>query len=413
MKHLLEAVIGKIRPQRASAESILAKFCKRHSPKFRLASVVDRRQLVEATEKALGREKFELARLVAKQLNLVVVQRAAEIECADSNLLVLAERYAAIPIRSNGIVVAISCSNPDLLPAFCAEAGLKQWEKLPVYLTHWSILSETIASYARRLNAATPQAAPTPSSYSEVGIKLLTFLLAQARKLEAGCLILDLNPARAQFSFAAGSGKQARGEIDSRVVPALKSDLSAALEGNAHDMARAVDWPLHLKLSLSAASPDLFEFSWHEKKEAKSLEVNAADTNSTQAEKKILLVDDNAAFLKVLERFLSRLQIEVIATLSAEEALSVLEQHRAQIAAMVCDVHMPGMNGFDMLKSVRSRVGKDFPIIMLTSDEDVETELRLINAGASVYLAKSEDPRVLCAYLKNFLHNYSATRLAA
>jgi DNA-binding response OmpR family regulator len=62
---------------------------------------------------------------------------------------------------------------------------------------------------------------------------------------------------------------------------------------------------------------------------------------------------------------------------------------------------MPLMNGKDLLERLKgdpklSRI----PVVMLTSDEDVEAEVALIKGGAEAFLAKSKDPRILSAQIR-------------
>ena len=59
------------------------------------------------------------------------------------------------------------------------------------------------------------------------------------------------------------------------------------------------------------------------------------------------------------------------------------------------------MNGKDFLQRVKSDERfSSIPVVMLTSDEDVEAELSLLSSGAAAFLSKSKDPRVLSAQIQ-------------
>lgn len=118
--------------------------------------------------------------------------------------------------------------------------------------------------------------------------------------------------------------------------------------------------------------------------------------------KTLFVVDDNPGFLEVVSRFLARQGFQVRTHRSAEEAWAALEGG-VELDLIVCDVHMPGMNGYDFVRRLRATtVGRGIPIIALTSDDDVETEIRLIRAGVSAFVSKSADPRVLCAHVERW-----------
>jgi DNA-binding NarL/FixJ family response regulator len=69
---------------------------------------------------------------------------------------------------------------------------------------------------------------------------------------------------------------------------------------------------------------------------------------------------------------------------------------------IICDIHMPGMDGLTFLEKLYSR-HKVAPVLVLTSDEDRTLEARLALLGVEAFVRKNEDPRVLLAWCKNLL----------
>lgn len=72
-----------------------------------------------------------------------------------------------------------------------------------------------------------------------------------------------------------------------------------------------------------------------------------------------------------------------------------------QVDLILCDVEMPGMDGFKFLRMMNSREElQDIPVIMLTGREDSETKVRGLEQGASDYVTKPFDPAEMIARVK-------------
>ncbi len=125
----------------------------------------------------------------------------------------------------------------------------------------------------------------------------------------------------------------------------------------------------------------------------------------------VWVVDDNVTFVRVLERFFERHSLSVTHASDGTQALAKLESAMPEL--IVCDVHMPGMNGTDLLKALRSNPRFDeLPIIMLTSDDDIELKIKLLDFGADAYLSKNEDPRLLCVQAHRLISRARRRRAA-
>ena len=92
---------------------------------------------------------------------------------------------------------------------------------------------------------------------------------------------------------------------------------------------------------------------------------------------KIIVVDDEPANLRVLERLFRR-EYEVITAESGEEALCLLDQHDA--ALLITDQRMPGMTGVELLKHTAT-IRPHMVRIILTGYTDVETLVEAINSS--------------------------------
>jgi len=110
---------------------------------------------------------------------------------------------------------------------------------------------------------------------------------------------------------------------------------------------------------------------------------------------KILLVDDRQENLLALTAVLSPLEVELVTASSGEQALRSMLQD--DFAAVLLDVQMPDMDGFETAAYIRSRPrSRTTPIIFVTAfSQDVEHVLRGYEAGAVDYVLKPFDPAVL------------------
>ncbi|MEZ4414995.1 MAG: sigma-54 dependent transcriptional regulator [Gemmatimonadota bacterium] len=103
---------------------------------------------------------------------------------------------------------------------------------------------------------------------------------------------------------------------------------------------------------------------------------------------RILLVDDNADALTVLKTKLEHVGHHVGTAGSAEEALSRIKEFDP--AVVITDLHMPGMNGIQLLERVKADM-TEVDVIVATGHEDMSSAVMAMKAGAFDYLVKPID----------------------
>jgi CheY-like chemotaxis protein len=125
---------------------------------------------------------------------------------------------------------------------------------------------------------------------------------------------------------------------------------------------------------------------------------------------KILMVDDRPENLLALEAILSGLGHELVRANSGKEALKQLLVK--DIALILLDVQMPGMDGFETAAQIKQRERtQHIPIVFLTAiDGEAHQAFRGYAAGAVDYLAKPFDPWVLRAKVGVFIELYERRR---
>jgi PAS domain S-box-containing protein len=124
----------------------------------------------------------------------------------------------------------------------------------------------------------------------------------------------------------------------------------------------------------------------------------------------ILLVDDQAGNLRVLEGLLEDLGQDLVTATSGAEALSRLLDR--DFAVVLLDVRMPGMDGFETAELIRKRRrSRHIPIIFVTAiDDDVEQIAKGYAVGAVDYIMKPLNGDILRSKVRVFVELYHKTR---
>jgi len=105
------------------------------------------------------------------------------------------------------------------------------------------------------------------------------------------------------------------------------------------------------------------------------------------AEVKVLVVDDFQTMREMMKACLRQLGYKDIQTAAnGEEALDLITQNKFDL--ILCDWHMPGKKGIDVLKEVRKNQGATVPFILATSESEQSCVVQAIESGVSNYIIK-------------------------
>lgn len=110
----------------------------------------------------------------------------------------------------------------------------------------------------------------------------------------------------------------------------------------------------------------------------------------------IMVVDDEQAILRMLNRTLEPEGYGVVLADNGSSALALLEEHTPDL--VILDIMMPGLNGFQVLDLIRQR--SNVPIIMLTGRCEVTTLRDALALGADDYVRKPFGTRELLARIR-------------
>lgn len=123
------------------------------------------------------------------------------------------------------------------------------------------------------------------------------------------------------------------------------------------------------------------------------------DAKSVGARNKILVVDDEAQIVEIVERYLSDEGYRVFRAYDGADAVKIFDTEKPDL--IVLDLKMPVMHGLDVFRDIRSR--SSVPIIMLTSRADEVDRVVGLELGADDYITKPFSPREMVARVKTVL----------
>jgi|SRR5688572_13997940 len=116
----------------------------------------------------------------------------------------------------------------------------------------------------------------------------------------------------------------------------------------------------------------------------------------------IAVVDDEESVRKALQRLIRSAGFDVETFSSGADFLTSMQHHEP--ACVVLDLHMPGVNGFDVqdeLNQARVRL----PVVVLTGHDTPNARTRVMSRGAAAYLCKPVDESLLMRAINEALAN--------
>jgi CheY-like chemotaxis protein len=280
---------------------------------------------------------------------------------------------------------------------------MPEFSGIPRYLSSWKLIKEALE------NVDTNQAEYSPLER--------LFDIAQTHNADR----LEICSAKFVYNLQTQDGKKASGNIAPELIEnmlQLAQEKTCATtnifnyqehEYFVQKTGSVTSFVLKSKLDLTPpnlqiehkVSPDTNNIIPISNPSTKTLEVQQKAT--TDKNSHVLLVDDNQSFTKVVSKYLGSLKIKTVVLNNGQEAVDYLDNNKVP-SVIVCDLHMPQKNGFDVVRHIRGsdRLSKT-PIIMLTSDQDIEAEIAFIELGVDAFLKKNQDPRLLTTQIKRLI----------
>ena len=108
--------------------------------------------------------------------------------------------------------------------------------------------------------------------------------------------------------------------------------------------------------------------------------------------KTILVVDDSNTVRRNVSIVLKRVGFEMAEAADGEEGLAMVDSNR-NIGMVICDINMPNMDGLEMVEKIKGKPeNKSLPILMLTTEGQLELVKRAKKAGAVGWIVKPFNP---------------------
>jgi len=142
----------------------------------------------------------------------------------------------------------------------------------------------------------------------------------------------------------------------------------------------------------------------------------------------VLIVEDVETCAAALEMALSGMDVDLITVASGEQAWRVVEDGLERVGAIITDLEMRGMDGFELIERVRarervhlpdalpddlpSRLAKrgGVPIVVITGSSDPEAPARAERLGANAFFPKPYSPGRVREKLEQLLKNHDSTK---
>ena len=119
---------------------------------------------------------------------------------------------------------------------------------------------------------------------------------------------------------------------------------------------------------------------------------------------RILIAEDEPSIIEALSFILTREDFDVSVEMNGDEALSSVFANKPHV--MILDVMLPGMNGFEVLKQLRTKyTDEELPVLMLTAKGQSQDRQQAIDCGANLFITKPFDNQDIVRAVKELAKN--------
>lgn len=121
---------------------------------------------------------------------------------------------------------------------------------------------------------------------------------------------------------------------------------------------------------------------------------------------KILVVDDVEINREILQEILKD-SYDIVEAENGKEALKVIEEQKESLSAVLLDLIMPEMDGFQVLEELnRKEILKQVPVLVITGDYNVDVEKRCFDSGVADFISKPFNNRIVKQRVDNMVQLY-------
>ncbi|WP_413999560.1 sigma-54-dependent transcriptional regulator [Flavobacterium sp. W1B] len=120
---------------------------------------------------------------------------------------------------------------------------------------------------------------------------------------------------------------------------------------------------------------------------------------------KILIIEDDISFCKLLEKFLIKNKYEVTTSFSAADARLIFKNDTFDL--ILTDLRLPDADGIDLLAEIKT-TNFQTPVVLMTGYSDINTAVRAIKNGASDYISKPFNPDEVLLVITNAMQAFES-----
>ena len=113
----------------------------------------------------------------------------------------------------------------------------------------------------------------------------------------------------------------------------------------------------------------------------------SASNRKDQAQRTVLVVEDERIMLRLLERFLSRQGYQVLLAADGEQAIDGYCRHKTEIDVVLLDVGLPKVSGVDVLRKMKKE-NPDVRVVVASGYLDAQMKTEMYRAGVKAFVDK-------------------------
>ena len=147
------------------------------------------------------------------------------------------------------------------------------------------------------------------------------------------------------------------------------------------------------------------------KAKAGTVVTDADSIEAFQSEKPLVLIVDDSEMNRVILNEMLRDEYCILEADNGRTALDMVDRYGDELSLVLLDIVMPGISGFEVLADLSRRSGIDnLPVIMISSEDSDDMVLRAYELGASDYINRPFDSRVVRRRVSNTIRLYAKQR---
>jgi two-component system, cell cycle sensor histidine kinase and response regulator CckA len=113
----------------------------------------------------------------------------------------------------------------------------------------------------------------------------------------------------------------------------------------------------------------------------------SSSNREAQAQRTVLVVEDERIMLRLLERFLSRQGYQVLLAADGEQAIDGYCRHKTEIDVVLLDVGLPKVSGVDVLRKMKKE-NPDVRVVVASGYLDAQMKTEMYRAGVKAFVDK-------------------------